>query len=414
MKHKLAVVIGRMQFLHAGHIHLFREAAKQADQLLVLVGSADKAPSPSNPFSYRERERVIYEALNDEGITQYLSGNVMVKPLADDYREEQWQLNVMNAVIAYSEEQMPTSGYNIEDKDVVLVGHEKDASSYYLRAFPQWSFFNAPNDRGLNATDFRKELFDQGAVKDYTFLPRLYEILQSLHKEDGAKLSQMIQGFVENSYGLIQHFQLDGKYARVLRTMPDMTHLKLNSPKSMHEFLENYIKSDEYFEMCGESQRYRDDKFAWSMAPYPVTFVTTDAVVTHKSSILMIKRKFHPGKGLWALPGGFLGEKQWIRDSIIRELREETRIAVPNEDLLRIMQPIQVFDNPGRSLRGRSITHAARFNLDHLGLEKRPKVRADDDAEAVRWFTFSEILKADSSLFEDHAEIIKRLVFSRG
>lgn len=78
------------------------------------------------------------------------------------------------------------------------------------------------------------------------------------------------------------------------------------------------------------------------------------------------------------------------------------------------MQPIQVFDNPGRSLRGRTITHAARFNLDHLGLEKRPKVRADDDAEAVRWFTFSEILKADSELFEDHAEIIKRLVFSRG
>lgn len=411
MKHKLAVVIGRMQFLHTGHIHLFREAAKQADQLLVLVGSADKAPSPSNPFSYRDRERVILQALRDEGIEQYLSGNIAVKPLADDYREEQWQLNVMNAVSAYSDEQMPCSGYHIQDADVVLVGHEKDDSSYYLRSFPQWNFFNAPNDRGLNATDFRKELFDQAPAVDPTFLPRLYAIFMAMDKTDGAKLCEEIQRQVSGSYFLAKHFDPN---ASKVTPMPDMTHLKLNSPDSMHQFLEDYIRSPEYQNMRAESQRYRDDKFAWSMAPYPVTFVTTDAVVTHKSSILMIRRKFNPGRGLWALPGGFLGEKQWIRDSIIRELREETRIAVPNDDLLRIMQPIQVFDNPSRSLRGRSITHAARFNLDHLGLERRPKVRADDDAEAVRWFTFSEILKADSSLFEDHAEIIKRLVFSRG
>lgn len=410
-QYKLAVVIGRMQFLHNGHIHLFREAAKKADQLLVLVGSADKAPSPSNPFNYRDREAVIYGALQEMGLEARW---VSVKPLADDYREEQWQLNVMNAVAAYAEEQLPESGYRIRDEDVVLVGHEKDESSYYLNSFPQWNFYNAPNDRNLNATDFRRELFDQEPAKDYTFLPRLFDILQALDPKDGPVLSAMIKDFIGNSYGLIQHFQVDGKYARILRMMPDMTHLKLNSPASMHAFLEEYVKSDRYFDMRAESQRYRDDKFSWSMAPYPVTFVTTDAVVTHKSSILMIRRKFNPGKGLWALPGGFLGTKEWIRDSIIRELREETRIAVANDDLLRIMQPIQVFDNPGRSLRGRTITHAARFNLDHLGLEKRPKVRADDDAEAVRWFTFGEILKADSELFEDHAEIIKRLVFSRG
>jgi cytidyltransferase-related domain len=411
-QYKLAVVIGRMQFLHNGHIHLFREAAKKADQLLVLVGSADKAPSPSNPFNYADRERVIREALAD--IFPGSDHLIGVKPLADDYREEQWQLNVMNGVLAHCEEQLPETGLRITDEDIILVGHEKDDSSYYLKSFPQWAFYNAPNDRGLNATDFRKELFDLEPQKDYTFLPRLYELLQSLDKKDGAELSSIIQEYIDNSYNLIQHFKVDSKYTRIMRLMPDMTHLKLNSPSSMHAFLEEYIRSERYFEMRNESQRYRDDKFSWSMAPYPVTFVTTDAVVTYKSSILMIRRKFNPGKGLWALPGGFLGADQWIRDSVIRELREETRIAIPNDDLLRIMQPIQVFDNPGRSLRGRTITHAARFNLDHLGLEKRPKVRADDDAEAVRWFTFSEILKADSELFEDHAEIIKRLVFSRG
>lgn len=411
MKHKLAVVIGRMQFLHAGHIHLFREAAAKAEQLLVLVGSSDKAPSPSNPFSYEQRHEVIRKALFEEGIS---NGYTRIKPLPDFYLEEQWLAEVHRLVQSHSDNQMPVSGYTISDSDVVLVGHEKDESSYYLKMFPEWAFYNAPNDRGLNATNFRKELFDLDPAKDYTFLPRLFDLLKSLDEKDGVELSGIIQEYIRNSYNLVQHFQVDGKYCRMWRMFPDMTHLKLNSPKSMHEFLDEYIRSDAYLHMKAEQQRYRDDKFSWAMAPYPATFVTTDAVVTHKSSILMIRRKHHPGKGLWALPGGFLGEKQWIRDSIIRELREETRIAVPNEDLLRIMQPVQVFDNPGRSLRGRTITHAARFNLDHLGLEKRPKVRADDDADAVRWFTFGEILKADASLFEDHAEIIKRLVFSRG
>lgn len=412
MKHKLAVIIGRMQFLHNGHIHLFNEAAKKADQILVLVGSSDKAPSPSNPFNYKQREEIVYGALLEAGITSALKGRVNVLPLPDDYLEDQWIANVINAVQTHAESQLGDTGELIEDSDVVLVGHEKDESSYYLRMFPQWAFYNAPNDRGLNATDFRKELFAREDPVDETFVLRLMRFLNN-------------QGFKDSeAFGQDVHFLLKDKYPELgkhflpwqehdLRPL-DMTHLKLNSPKAMHPFLEEYIRSEEYQNMMAEHSQYANEKLLWGMSPYPVTFVTTDAVVTHRSSILMIRRKNHPGKGLWALPGGFLGEKQWIRDSIIRELREETRIAVANEDLLRIMQPIKVFDNPGRSLRGRVITHAARFNLDHLGLTKRPKVRADDDAEAVRWFSFGEILKADKSLFEDHAEIIRRLVFSRG
>ncbi len=411
-QYKLAVIIGRMQFLHNGHIHLFNEAAKKADQILVLVGSSDKAPSPSNPFTYQQREQIVFGALHEAGITQALNSRVNVMPLPDDYLEDQWMANVINAVQTHAEAQLGETGMFIKDEDVVLVGHEKDASSYYLRMFPQWDFYNAPNDRGLNATDFRKELFDRLPARDPQFIAKLLKLTEPLSKFESAAFCQdVVSLLVEHYPELNQHLGL--KPSGDLRPL-DMTHLKLNSPKAMHPFLEEYIRSEEYMNMVAENRQYADEKLSWGMAPYPVTFVTTDAVVTHKSSILMIRRKNHPGKGLWALPGGFLGAKEWVRDSIIRELREETRIAVANEDLLRIMQPVRVFDNPGRSLRGRVITHAARFNLDHLGLTKRPKVRADDDAEAVRWFSFGEILKADKSLFEDHAEIIRRLVFSRG
>lgn len=411
-QYKLAVVIGRMQFLHNGHIHLFNEAAKKADQILVLVGSSDKAPSPSNPFTYQQREKIVYSALKEDGITDALGSRVGVLPLPDDYLEDQWIANVINAVQTYAENQIGETGQLIRDEDIVLVGHEKDASSYYLRMFPQWDFYNAPNDRGLNATDFRKELFDRMPAQDPFFIMKLLTMMKPFSDKEAQGLCQDITHLIIDKYPTLkEHFMI--RPEPTLRAL-DMTHLKLNSPKAMHPFLEEYIRSEEYMNMVAENGQYADEKLSWGMAPYPVTFVTTDAVVTHRSSILMIRRKNHPGKGLWALPGGFLGAKEWVRDSIIRELREETRIAVANEDLLRIMQPIKVFDNPGRSLRGRVITHAARFNLDHLGLTKRPKVRADDDAEAVRWFSFGEILKADKSLFEDHAEIIRRLVFSRG
>lgn len=142
------------------------------------------------------------------------------------------------------------------------------------------------------------------------------------------------------------------------------------------------------------------------MSPYEPIFTTVDAVVTCRSSVLLIQRKASPGTGLWALPGGFLNPSEWIRDGIIRELREETQIAVPNSDLLRIMSPIRVFDNPGRSLRGRTITHAARFNLDHLGLDF-PAVLVADDAAEARWVPFSEL--DQYQLHDDHEEIIRQM-----
>ncbi len=57
---KLALVIGRFQPLHNGHLSLIDEARKQADKTLVLIGSSRQLPDFKNPFSYEERLKLFF------------------------------------------------------------------------------------------------------------------------------------------------------------------------------------------------------------------------------------------------------------------------------------------------------------------------------------------------------------------
>ena len=126
---------------------------------------------------------------------------------------------------------------------------------------------------------------------------------------------------------------------------------------------------------------YRDQ---WRKVPHPVIFTTTDALVRRGNYILVVKRKFTPGKGLYALPGGFLKVSETIRSGIIRELKEETRIDVSKQELLDSIRDIKVFDYPGRDPRGRVITHCGIIDL---GEGKLPKVKGSDDAEHATWMS---------------------------
>ena len=51
---------------------------------------------------------------------------------------------------------------------------------------------------------------------------------------------------------------------------------------------------------------------------------TATLICPIKSSILLVKRAFDPGKGLWGLPGGFIELNESPQDAAKRELFEET------------------------------------------------------------------------------------------
>ncbi len=143
-------------------------------------------------------------------------------------------------------------------------------------------------------------------------------------------------------------------------------------------------------------QRYRDD---WAAAPYTPVFVTVDALVTHGTCVLVVTRGRRPGTGLLALPGGFIDVHEFLRDSALRELREETGLRLTGADC----RGARVYDHPLRSLRGRIVTHLHRFELP--ADMSAPTVQGGDDAAHAHWLPFEAA--RPELFFEDHYAMLQ-------
>ena len=174
---------------------------------------------------------------------------------------------------------------------------------------------------------------------------------------------------------------------------------------SVYYFLEEFKNTPEYTLLKEEYDFIKKYREAWAAAPYAPTFLTCDAVVVQSGNILLIKRKAVPGKGLWALPGGFVNPKERIQDAMIRELREETKIKVPAPVLKGSIKSSEVFDDPERSLRGRTITQAFYIELPPGEL---PVVKGADDADKAEWVPLAHI--KEEKMFEDHMNIIQTFI----
>ena len=230
-----------------------------------------------------------------------------------------------------------------------VIGHKKDGSSFYLDMFPQWAYEEVPLIEPLNASSIRDLYFRADANMNF------------------------IKGVVPGS---------------VYRML-----VAWSGPER-----EQIIRERDFVEMY---------KKQYASLPYAPVFVTTDAVVICSGHVLMIKRRSEPGKGLWAMPGGFLNAStdRSVQDAMIRELREETGIKVPAPVLIGSIVRSKVFDAIDRSARGRTITHCFRIDLPNGDL---PKVKGMDDAEKAQWIPIAEL---DSSVcFEDHYEILTTMI----
>ena len=92
--------------------------------------------------------------------------------------------------------------------------------------------------------------------------------------------------------------------------------------------------------------------------------------------LLLIRRKNHPFKDCWALPGGFVEIDESLREAAARELHEETGLEA---DYLGQLYTWGEVDRDPR-MRIISTSYMAIVN------EQNKKLRAGDDASEACWF----------------------------
>ncbi len=261
------------------------------------------------------------------------------------YNDHVWTAEVQNIVAEVAEEK--------ESAKIAIVGFFKDRSSYYLNLFPQWNFeeFYCTDKKllNLNASQIREKYFTE-SVDWKEFLPSQVSVALDVFKQT--------------------------------------------------EDFPNLQKEFEYL------QKYKaDTRFVG--VPYEPVFLTTDAVVVQSGHILVIRRGHQPGKGLLALPGGFLAGNLTLEDNAIKELKEETQIKVPAQVLRGSIKSSHVFDYPERSQRGRTVTFAYFIELESNLKDGLPRVKGGDDAAKAFWLPLSALGEKEDEFFEDHLHILR-------
>ncbi len=95
-KWRRALVVGRFQPLHYGHLHVFRYALSKADELVIAIGSSQFCCVPRNPLSVDERMEMLVRALRREG---FPLADIMLSSVPDtELPEEDWGLLVLDRV----------------------------------------------------------------------------------------------------------------------------------------------------------------------------------------------------------------------------------------------------------------------------------------------------------------------------
>lgn len=155
---------------------------------------------------------------------------------------------------------------------------------------------------------------------------------------------------------------------------------------------------------------YENETARFANYPFPETlnFNCGDAVIECQGHVLLIRRKFAPGAGAWALPGGFKNRDESFLDCAVRELQEETNIRVPEKVLRGSIVKTELFDSPARSFGIPRNTLAVYFRVSPNPDGSLPRANGADDAAECKWFPLTQVLNT-LELYDDHAAIISKV-----
>lgn len=345
MQNQVTTYIGRFSLFHLGQSEVLLRALKGSEVVVLLIGSSHQARNIKNPFTYEERREVIRDWFSSEVLLAARQGRrigkLVVLPLQDyPYNDQKWIREVQAQVVGVrNENNIPDSWPNI------LTGANRDESTWYLKVFGDFfkTDFVGETSVGfdLSSTVLRNDLFSGGNAWEY------------------------------------------------------------KTPEATQLFLDGFVRTSEFTTLKAEYEFIKKYRKSWEAAPYAPTFVTVDACVIQSGHVLLVTRDEQPGKGLLALPGGFVEQTEKLVDAAVRELKEETSIQLSDAQLYGSIHDKEIFDHPNRSLRGRTITTCFLFKLrDGFAL---PKVKPQKgEVSKVKFYPIAEVQDKPWLWFEDH------------
>ena len=86
-----------------------------------------------------------------------------------------------------------------------------------------------------------------------------------------------------------------------------------------------------------------EQKLLHDIRHFPVRpHVGVGGVITWKNSVLLVKRKYAPNRGLWAIPGGHLKLGEKVAEGALRECQEETGLKLHIRELASVIDKIDL------------------------------------------------------------------------
>ena len=151
-----------------------------------------------------------------------------------------------------------------------------------------------------------------------------------------------------------------------------------------------------YCPSCGTllATRFVEGRDRWvcdqcTVVHYRNPVPSSTCLIPYDGGIVVVRRRYDPGMGGWALPGGFIDAEETVFEGAVREVKEETNLDVELDGLLGVYSYV----DPRKS--GLVVIFQARAVAGSL--------QAGDDAEEIAVAPLDEL---PPLVFESHRQAL--------
>lgn len=99
-------------------------------------------------------------------------------------------------------------------------------------------------------------------------------------------------------------------------------------------------------------------------------------MIVDRGRVLLVRRGTEPAKGMWSIPGGLIETGEMLQQAVVREVREETGLAV---------EPVALIELLDRIIREGDRVRYHYVIADYLCRVTGGTLGAASDADEARW-----------------------------